>query len=303
MTNNHYYEIIDNSVKKNKLSQVYLFTALPNTNISKYLIYFINLVNGESYKTEKDIIYGELYFMVDGSKVSIKKEELLKTVNKARNLQSSHESSKTRVLIIKNIENGSPSVLNALLNFLENCPDNLIVLITTNNRNRVLKTIRSRCFEISFSKTTIKHKKEEDDDKFKMFYEYLFEDEEKMVEYYTNENIQLLYDLKKHFATSFNNHYPLLIFLEKKLNDENFFILLSYLLFNLIEIHSKKNNIKITTNFIDEELFQSFEDDEFPFINLINLIKKYLITFKIPNNNFKLQKAAFIGKLGDQYDK
>ncbi|MDD7896907.1 hypothetical protein PUW91_02210, partial [Metamycoplasma hyosynoviae] len=75
------------------------------------------------------------------------------------------------------------------------------------------------------------------------------------------------------------------------------------LLFNLIEIHSKKNNIKITTNFIDEELFQSFEDDEFPFINLINLIKKYLITFKIPNNNFKLQKAAFIGKLGDQYDK
>ncbi|MDC8917238.1 hypothetical protein PR256_02655, partial [Metamycoplasma hyosynoviae] len=260
MTNNHYYEIIDNSVKKNKLSQVYLFTALPNTNISKYLIYFINLVNGESYKTEKDIIYGELYFMVDGSKVSIKKEELLKTVNKARNLQSSHESSKTRVLIIKNIENGSPSVLNALLNFLENCPDNLIVLITTNNRNRVLKTIRSRCFEISFSKTTIKHKKEEDDDKFKMFYEYLFEDEEKMAEYYTNENIQLLYDLKKHFATSFNNHYPLLIFLEKKLNDENFFILLSYLLANSMEIQSERDTSEITTTLSDAELSRSSED-------------------------------------------
>ncbi len=57
----------------------------------------------------------------------------------------------TRVIIIKNIEYARNEALNAFLKTLEEPPKNTYFIITTDNLNSVIPTIRSRCTQIPFS--------------------------------------------------------------------------------------------------------------------------------------------------------
>ena len=72
----------------------------------------------------------------------IKKEQILELKEKFKT-KSSYNSK--QVYIIKNAENLNPSSANTLLKFLEEPEENIVALLITENKNKVLTTIVSRC--------------------------------------------------------------------------------------------------------------------------------------------------------------
>ena len=76
--NNNFEEIIKNSIIYKKISQTYLLSASSkNIDLTKYVIFFINLVNGEKFSSLKDITFGEMYYKIEEKDDSIKKDDVL----------------------------------------------------------------------------------------------------------------------------------------------------------------------------------------------------------------------------------
>lgn len=81
----------------------------------------------------------------------IKKEQILELKNKFKTKSSSGNK---QIYIIKNAENLNPSSGNTLLKFLEEPEENIIGFLITNNKNKVLETVVSRCQYISLDSNT-----------------------------------------------------------------------------------------------------------------------------------------------------
>ena len=134
--NNNFEEIIKNSIIYKKISQTYLLSASSkNIDLTKYVIFFINLVNGEKFSSLKDITFGEMYYKIEEKDDSIKKDDVLLAIKNIQESSLNFTSSKHKILIIKNIEKGTAQSLNALLKFLEKIHQNLIKIITLNKIN------------------------------------------------------------------------------------------------------------------------------------------------------------------------
>ena len=85
--NNNFEEIIKNSIIYKKISQTYLLSASSkNIDLTKYVIFFINLVNGEKFSSLKDITFGEMYYKIEEKDDSIKKDDVLLAI---KNIQES----------------------------------------------------------------------------------------------------------------------------------------------------------------------------------------------------------------------
>lgn len=78
----------------------------------------------------------------------IKKDQLLKLQNEYMNKSLLNNK---RIYIIKNAERLNPSSANTILKFLEEPEDNIIAILLTNNRYKVLDTILSRCQILSLT--------------------------------------------------------------------------------------------------------------------------------------------------------
>jgi len=78
----------------------------------------------------------------------------LQTIEKVREMQrfiKLHQNQKTAI-IVKNIEKSSLPALNALLKNLEEPPQNIIFILTTDNSSHLISTITSRCQVIKIKK-------------------------------------------------------------------------------------------------------------------------------------------------------
>ncbi len=82
----------------------------------------------------------------------IKKSQLLKLQNEYQNKSLLDNK---RIYIIKNAEKLNPSAANTILKFLEEPEDNIIAILLTNNRYKIMETILSRCQILSFSNFSI----------------------------------------------------------------------------------------------------------------------------------------------------
>ena len=204
---NYYFDIIKNIIDQNKLSQVYLLSSSPNLDLNKYIVYFINKINNENFDSLKSIKFGELYFLVEGNKKnSIKKDELAEACKDV--IESSLTSNKKyKILILKNIENSSISSLNAMLKFLEEPPKNTIILMTTNNKNKVLKTIKSRAFEIKITNKSIT----KIDNKYLEFFCQISDNEEFLKQINQDENVKLFKE--KYFKSKWWFYRSFIVFI------------------------------------------------------------------------------------------
>jgi len=203
--NNNFEEIIKNSIIYKKISQTYLLSASSkNIDLTKYVIFFINLVNGEKFSSLRDITFGEMYYKIEEKDDSIKKDDVLLAIKNIQESSLNFTSSKHKILIIKNIEKGTAQSLNALLKFLEQSPLNLITIMTCNKRNSVLKTIRSRALEININQLIFKSKNTTD--KFLLFINSIYNNEE-IDENLTNnkKNLDALIKLDKNLSTNLSN--------------------------------------------------------------------------------------------------
>ncbi|ACF07090.1 DNA polymerase III subunit delta [Metamycoplasma arthritidis] len=295
MHNENYFKIVDHAIAHNKLSQVYLFVALPKVNFDKYLTHFINKINKESFEKFRDIPMGELYFLVDGYNEAIAKDEILEAVKNVSTSQLNVNNLK-KILIIKNIENGSQKTLNALLKFLENPPKDCIIFITTNAQNKVLKTIKSRAFIIDI-------KREFDlqlsGSKYDNFFARISENDEFLTSQMTEENFALYDELIAKLSNARKDPHAFLSYLDATIDEKNAYMLALLLDFIFHEIFSYQNYAKSSFVLLDKKTAFNYQDFEttISVLMIIHEFKKSLAS----NANYVLAKANFIAKLGEAY--
>lgn len=91
---------------------------------------------------------------VSGKEVSIKKDDVLDL--KHEFVQTSLESSQRQVYVIDNVDNATAQAMNSLLKYLEEPEGVTTAFLTTDNENRVLETIKSRCMILSLEPSSHK---------------------------------------------------------------------------------------------------------------------------------------------------
>ncbi|WP_412031807.1 hypothetical protein [Metamycoplasma buccale] len=292
MTNFNYFETIKNQIKKNKLSQVYLFCGLPNINFSRYVIHFINSVNNENFSKEVELNNKENYFLIDGKNSIISKELIISAIKKLTESSLENKNNK-KILLIKNIENGTQFTLNALLKFLENPPKDTIVIMTTNNKNNVLKTIKSRAFLININFENFGNiLTEKYDEFFNLF------NDDKLFQYLNKEEASdILDNLLKNIILFPQKPLDFLIYLNKLINKENANLVMFFIYIFFQEAYLFRNEAKNSYILFDKKyisIFSKFND----LVELIKIINDFRNTLNT-NDNLQLQKASFIAKIGE----
>ena len=150
-------QLLENSLKKDRLSHAYLFEGERGTYKFETALYFAQMLlcTGEEIpclkchncRRIKNRTHPNVY-VIEPIKNSIRKQQII-------DLQK--EFSKTRiepgpkVYIIKNIETINISAANSLLKFLEEPYPETYAILTTENINRMLPTIISRSQVVQFS--------------------------------------------------------------------------------------------------------------------------------------------------------
>ncbi len=151
------HRLIENSIRKNRLSHAYLFEGERGTKKFEMAQYFAMrlLCTAEdkpcgvckNCKRIKNRTHPNVYY-IEPIKNSIRK-------NQIQDLQT--EFSKTsvepgpKVYIIKNIEKINLQAANSLLKFLEEPTSTIHAILTTENLNRLLPTIISRSQVVAFT--------------------------------------------------------------------------------------------------------------------------------------------------------
>lgn len=146
------YSLLNNAIKRNKLSHAYLIDANYYERAFDFVMAFVKaIVCGCNHDvTSYDCIlcrridnnnYSELKIIESESSV-IKKEQMLE-------LQSDFSRSgiegNYRIYIIKDCDKMNKHASNCLLKFLEEPVPGVIAILLTNNFNKILTTIVSRC--------------------------------------------------------------------------------------------------------------------------------------------------------------
>lgn len=149
-----FYEEIVNSIRNNKISHAYMIETNNYKEKDDLIMSFIKMLFCESHNTDlnncnqcnvcKLIENNSLSdFMVvepDGS--WIKKDQVLEIKEK---FKTTSFQDRPRIYLIKQADKLNKQAANSLLKFLEEPEGNVIAILETDNRYKVLETIRSRC--------------------------------------------------------------------------------------------------------------------------------------------------------------
>ena len=155
------YNLLENSIKKDKISHAYLFETNNNPNSLDIVYSFVKELicpndkkcyNCSICKRIDDGNYLDVK-VINPDGLQIKKEQLLDLQDEFSKV--SIENNK-KVYIINECEKMNLQASNSILKFLEEPIDNIIAILVTNNINKVLKTIISRCQVISLNKSNNK---------------------------------------------------------------------------------------------------------------------------------------------------
>ena len=187
------YNLLVNSLKNNKLSHAYLFDINDNSNAYDIIIAFVkfilcpeNYINLNSCKNcsicERINSNNHTEFrIIEPNGMWIKKEQLLEIQEDYAKIGI---EGKYRVYIIKECEKMNKQSANSILKFLEEPSPNVIAILVTNNVNKILDTIVSRCQYIKLEKNELSNstitnmcnflcKTEEEKEKFLLMEEQL----------------------------------------------------------------------------------------------------------------------------------
>jgi len=152
------YNLLTNAIKNDKLSHAYLFETNNNPNSLDIIYSFVKEIMCPRNTTcDKCSIcsridngnYLELK-VINPDGLQIKKEQMSELQEEFSKV--SIESNR-KVYIINECEKMNLQASNSILKFLEEPIDNITAILVTNNINKVLKTIISRCQVISFNKS------------------------------------------------------------------------------------------------------------------------------------------------------
>lgn len=153
------YNLLTNAIKNDKLSHAYLFETNNNPNSLDIIYSFVKEIMCPRNTTcDKCSIcsridngnYLELK-VINPDGLQIKKEQMSELQEEFSKV--SLEANR-KVYIINECEKMNLQASNSILKFLEEPIDNITAILVTNNINKVLKTIVSRCQVISLNKSS-----------------------------------------------------------------------------------------------------------------------------------------------------
>ena len=136
--------MLKNQIMSNAIAHSYIFVVPENENkmpfIKDFIKEMIDADDNVAAKIDKEILIDLKVIRPDG--MQIKKGQILDLqadfMNKAIEINK-------KIYIIEEVDKLNPSAGNTLLKFLEEPEANIIALLTTNNIEAVLSTIKSRC--------------------------------------------------------------------------------------------------------------------------------------------------------------
>ncbi len=147
------FQTLANGFKSNRISHAYLISGSNENSLKDIAIYLAkSLVCSklEPLACEECINCIRIdehnypdYIFIDGSNDSIKKQQIEDLQEQFSKV--SLETNGKKIYIIHLIEKATLGAVNSLLKFLEEPIDDVVAIITTQNINKVLSTIVSRC--------------------------------------------------------------------------------------------------------------------------------------------------------------
>lgn len=217
------YQILVNSVKKNKVSHAYLIELNDSYlgldfayAISKFLLCPNNYTNNNKCENcnQCNVIdqnnYLELKVLKPDGK-NIKKNQIFDLQNEFKNKSI---IGKNKIYILEEAEKLNEEAANALLKFLEEPYEGIIAILLTKNSNQLYNTIKSRCQVIKLKDKKIKT----DESTIKKISDYIFlseEDKKEFIENEPKEKIDFIVDYLEYLET---NGLKTIIFKNKSVN-------------------------------------------------------------------------------------
>ena len=151
-----YYDMINNLVKLNKISHAYMIEIDDYENDFTYILDFVKLIL--ALNDDSDIInlidngnYPDLKIIEPDGNV-IKKQQVIKLQEDFRNKSFLNNK---MIYIIKEAEKLNDSSANTILKFLEEPEDDIVAILVTSNRYKVIETILSRCQVLSLQDNSL----------------------------------------------------------------------------------------------------------------------------------------------------
>ena len=156
------YKILENALLNENYAHAYLFVGEKGTGKlnTAYLLAQSLMCEHEGFACEtcttcnriKENNFADL-IVVDGKDVSIKKKDILQI--QERFTKTAVETTNKKVYILNLIENATAEALNSLLKFLEEPTSDVIAILITEQIDKILPTIQSRCQKIPFKRMSI----------------------------------------------------------------------------------------------------------------------------------------------------
>lgn len=245
--------ILENGIKNNHYAHAYLFSGDAGQIKLDTAIFFAQSLLCETSQHEfacetcstclrvKENNYSD-FILIDGSKTSIKKQDILKIQENFN--KTALEKKGKKVYILNQVENATIDALNSLLKFLEEPSDDVVAILIVDQIDRLLPTIISRCQRVPFQRISVKQLVEDNLEHHLDGYllAHLFRTQEEIDEMLEDERYQKVRICALDFLAMF-------------VNDQN------YALFNLLfELNQDKSFDKVQFHMLMDILITFFKD-------------------------------------------
>ena len=163
---------ISKYIKKNQVNHAYLLETNCVNKLDLAKIMINKILSFDSNVSYDDLLKNGDLIIVDNDTNTIKADEIetVKEKFKTKSLLNSK-----RIYIINNAEKLNNFAANKLLEFLEEPEEDIVSVLITENKNNMINTIVSRCFNIRFF---IKEENIYDDDYLDMLFRFVVNIEE-----------------------------------------------------------------------------------------------------------------------------
>ncbi|WP_406616077.1 hypothetical protein ACJA25_01600 [Mycoplasmopsis hyopharyngis] len=299
-------QIFENSINKGKLNHCYLIKSSSGIDLDDVLLYILNKINKSKAKTLKEI--QENYFnikILSSEDQSLAKDNVNEVFTESS--YTSINKSDKKIIVLKNIEDGNINMLNSILKTIEEPTNDTFFILTTNNENKVLKTIKSRSLIINVFKVDNDHIINEfKENDFSSFYSHLFayvyQDYKKALKEIPENYSELYKNLIATLIKSFNKPQLIYLFLSKY-NDKNtskeFVFLIRTLIF-LLNTPFKKLPEKLSSNESINQLISTLKNKNYDFSNFTIAFGQFLNRLEA-NCLFNLQAENLLITLMETY--
>ena len=250
------YNIVNNALVKSKISHAYLFETNDYSDSYSFVMSFVKkIICRENNLNSSDnnicsLIDNNNYLdvkVISPDGMWIKKEQI---TNLFEYFSKDSMIGKSKIYVINEAEKMNVQTANSLLKFLEEPCDNVIAMLITNDINKILPTIISRCQVIKFNRSARENNTLGNFNLLLKNTKFSFLDEES--------KIKIIDDVKKFILFFEKNKIDTIIY-TKKLWHNNFkdreinVIAFELLIYFYLDVLRCKNNIPLQF-FIDDEL-------------------------------------------------